>query len=92
LVALIRRLHNVGLITHWRYQSLYKYCAKKQYFRKEPEPLDRAQYGEISRLWPAVFKALKNSGISLITLSQEIGVSIKEISVLFRGLVFTILK
>jgi len=92
MVALIRRLYNVGLITHWRYQSLCKYCAKNQYFHKEPDPLPREEYAETSRLWPVVFKVLKNSNVSLSILSQKMGVYLEEIFSFLRGLVLTVVK
>jgi len=89
VAAIIRRFHDLGIITDWRYRTLNIELAKKGYFKNEPNPVS---YHELSLLWPKALKILKEMGISKFKLAQALSFNPKDIESLFRNLMLTRIK
>jgi Zn-dependent peptidase ImmA (M78 family)/DNA-binding XRE family transcriptional regulator len=80
VAALAYRMHKLGLLTQWRYDSLCIQMQTQGYRQHEPKSIAR----ELSAVWPAVFGALKEDGISRADLAKGLTMPLDEL----RGLVF----
>jgi Zn-dependent peptidase ImmA (M78 family)/transcriptional regulator with XRE-family HTH domain len=85
LAALIYRLHTVGVLTDWHYQSLFIDISQQGYRKLEPEPGQR----EISRLMQKVFASLRDDRIGRIDVARDLAISGEEIDELVFGLALT---
>lgn len=82
LLALVVRLHRLGIISDWKYRSL---CIEIQqtYGRTEPNGMDR----ESSQVLDKVFRSLWAEGMTINKLARELALPIKEIQALIFGLI-----
>lgn len=85
LAALIFRLHSVGVLSDWHYQSLFVDISQRGYRKNEPESGQR----EISRLLQKVFSALRGEGINRGNIAQDLAISVEEVNELVFGLALT---
>jgi Zn-dependent peptidase ImmA (M78 family)/transcriptional regulator with XRE-family HTH domain len=85
LAALIYRLHTVGVVTDWHYQSLFVEVSQRGYRKREPNSGQR----EVSKLLSKVFSALREDGIKRGDIAQELALSVEEIDELVFGLALT---
>ena len=86
VMALIYRLHELGILSEWHYRSLIVEASKRQYRRKEPEPMDR----ESSELLRQTLSRLrKEDGINRQGLADELHISRREFDRLVFRLVAT---
>lgn len=84
LVALAYRMHKLGIISDRMYiHNLCPLFAKKKYRTIEPEPMER----EISSALRKMLTILKDDGIGMEKIAQELSMSAKDISTLTFGLV-----
>jgi len=86
--ALTYRLHVVGALTDWHYQSLYIELSSRGYRKREPDEGQR----ESSQILQKVFAALRNESISKGDIASELCVSVEELDQLVFGLALTALK
>jgi Zn-dependent peptidase ImmA (M78 family) len=84
-MALIVRLHAVGLITDWHYRSLCVEAGKSGYRKQEPAPMPR----ESSQLLQKVFGYLRSEGLALSNVADALGITKNELERLVFGLVPT---
>jgi Zn-dependent peptidase ImmA (M78 family) len=82
--ALARRLKDLGILSQWQYQNVCVDLSSRG-FRTAPEPNGIDQ--ESSQLLPKVFAVLKERGISLSDLANQIGVLPSDLSALTFGYV-----
>ena len=80
VAALAHRMHKLGLISDWLYQSLAIQIQVAGYRETEPEPIAR----DLSQIWPLVFSALKEDGICRADLARRLSWPLDEL----RSLVF----
>lgn len=80
VAALAHRMHRLHLLSDWQYQSLCIDIQKHGYREEEPEPMPR----ELSQIWPTVFAALKDDGLTRAKLATKLGWPLDEL----RGLIF----
>ncbi|GKS98828.1 ImmA/IrrE family metallo-endopeptidase [Acidovorax sp. SUPP3434] len=85
LAALIYRLHTVGALSDWHYQSLYIELSTKGYRKKEPDEGAR----ETSQVLQKVFATLRDEKISRGDIAQELCVPVEELDQLVFGLAMT---
>ena len=84
LVALAYRMHKLGMITDRMYiHNLCPLFAKKKYRTIEPEPMER----EISSALRKMLTILKNDGIGIEQIAENLNVSPKDVADLTFGLV-----
>lgn len=88
VAALTYRLHAIGVLSDWHYQSLYVELSSRGYRKKEPEESSR----ETSQVLQKVFATLREEGVSRIQIANELCVSIEELDQLMFGLALTGLK
>ena len=79
-VAYIRVLHQFGLITDWQHRSLIIEASSAGYRRQEGD-IDR----ESSQLLPKILGMLREDGVSLPDLAQELGLNTDDL----RGLLLS---
>ena len=83
--ALTRRLKDIGLLTDWRYRSLFIEMSSKGYRTSEPE----ASKPETSKLLAKVFKTLREEGVTKPDIARELDILPEELEKLVFGLVLT---
>lgn len=84
LSALVFRLHEIGLLSDWKYHSLFVEMSQEGYRRDEPKNIDR----ETSQILPKVFSYLRDSeGISLADVACNVGLPPEELKMLMFGFV-----
>lgn len=76
LMAMIRRLFDLGYLTEWQYRQLTISASKKGYRTEEPMGLEAR---EQSLILEKVFKALKSKGFSRVDIAGELNLPIDEI-------------
>jgi Zn-dependent peptidase ImmA (M78 family)/DNA-binding XRE family transcriptional regulator len=83
-MSLIRRLHDVGLITDWIYKRL---CieAGKRGLRSREDDIP----AESSQLLSKVIKTLRDEGMPLTAIARELAVAPQDLDDLFFGLALT---
>ena len=83
LIALVFRLHQLGILSEWRSRSLYVEIQQHGYRTNEPNSVPR----ETSQVWHKVFSALRSEGIGQERIAKELSISPHEIEKLVFGLV-----
>lgn len=85
VAALTYRLHTVGALSDWHYQSLYIDLSSRGYRKKEPDEGQR----ETSQILQKVFMALRDESISRGDIAAELCVPVEELDQLVFGLALT---
>jgi len=85
VAALAYRLHTVGVLSDWHYQSIYVELSSRGYRKKEPDEAQR----ETSQLLPKVFAVLRNEKLSKGDIASELCVPTEEIEQLVFRLTLT---
>jgi Zn-dependent peptidase ImmA (M78 family)/transcriptional regulator with XRE-family HTH domain len=85
VVALARRLHDIGIVTDWHYHLLCKQMSTRGYRTSEPEGSRR----EASQVLSKVMAALREDGISKADIARDLCVDQAEIEELIFGLAIT---
>lgn len=85
VAALTYRLHAVGVLSDWQYQSLYIQLSSRGYRTKEPDGGPR----ESSQILQKVFMALRDEGVSKGDIASELCVAVEELDQLVFGLALT---
>lgn len=85
LAALTYRLHAIGVLSDWHYQSLYIELSSRGYRKTEPEEGPR----ETSQILQKVFAALRHEHVSKNDIANELCVSVEEIDQLVFRLALT---
>lgn len=88
VAALTYRLHAVGVLSDWHYQSLYIELSSRGYRKKEPDEGAR----ETSQVLQKVFAALRDESISRSDIASELHVAAEELDQLVFGLALTVLN
>jgi Zn-dependent peptidase ImmA (M78 family) len=83
VVALIYRLHAVGILSDWQYRSLYIEASKKGYRSKEPQPLKR----ESSQVLTKVLDHLRGQGTTRRDVARALHLEVGDFDRLVFGLV-----
>lgn len=82
LVALTYRLHAVGAISDWRYQTLFVELSSRGYRKKEPDEGQR----ETSQVLQKVFAALRKKGVWRASIARELCIPADELDQLVFSL------
>lgn len=85
VAALTYRLHAIGVLSDWHYQSLYIELSTRGYRKKEPDEGQR----ETSQMLQKVFAALRDESISKGDIASELCVPVEELNQLVFGLALT---
>lgn len=85
VAALTYRLHALGVLSDWQYQSLYVELSSRGYRKKEPDPSPR----ETSQILAKVFAALRQENVTRSDIAEELDVGVEEIDQLVFGLALT---
>lgn len=85
VAALTYRLHTVGVLTDWHYQSLCIELSTRGYRKREPSEGLR----ETSQILQKVFAALHGESISRGDIASDLHVSVEELDQLVFGLALT---
>jgi Zn-dependent peptidase ImmA (M78 family)/DNA-binding XRE family transcriptional regulator len=85
VAALAYRLHRVGVLSDWHYQSLCVEMSRRGYTKKEPNEGPR----EISQILQKVFTALREESVSKGDIASDLCVPVEEIDQLVFGLALT---
>ena len=85
VAALTYRLHMVGALSDWHYQSLFVEISKRGYRKSEPNEGQR----ETSQVLQKVFAALRREGVTKRDIADELCVTAEELDQLVFGLVLT---
>jgi len=81
-VALVYRLHSLGLMVDWHYRTLMVELSKRGYRRGEPEGIVREQ----SQILAGVLRAMREEGVRLVDIAADLGVFEDEVVELMFGL------
>lgn len=74
--ALIYRMHHLGLLSRWQYQSLYKQISYLGMRAEEPNAIQREQ----SQILDKVFEYIDSSGSSLLEILSELSIPYEELA------------
>lgn len=85
VAALTYRLHAVGVLSDWHYQSLYVELSSRGYRKKEPDGGVR----ETSQVLQKVFSALREESVSKGDIASELNLHAAELDQLVFGLALT---
>lgn len=85
VAALTYRLHAIGVLSDWHYQSLYIELSSRGYRKKEPDEGLR----ETSQVLQKVFAVLRDESISRGDIAGELCVPVTELDQLVFGLALT---
>lgn len=88
VAALVYRMHVLGLLSEWRYRSLFIEISQKGYRRTEPNGISR----ETSQVLAKVFKSLRDQGVSKAEVARELRIRVEELNKIVFGLVLTPLE
>lgn len=83
--ALAYRMHKVGLLSKWRYRTLFVEISRLGYRTSEPE----ASKPETSKVFAKVFAALRAEGVTKSDLARQLFILPEELDQLVFGLVLT---
>ena len=84
--AYTRRLHDLELLSAWRYRQLCRQMGALKMMTNEPDPMPR----ETSALLQKVLAELRNAGKGVRTIAQDLDLHMSEVSVLLFGLNLTL--
>lgn len=85
VAALAYRLHTVGVLNDWHYQSIFVEISSRGYRRKEPNEAPR----ESSQVFKKVFAALRDESVSKADIASDLHVPAEELEQLVFGLTLT---
>lgn len=85
VAALVYRLHAVGALSAWHYQSLYVEISTRGYRKKEPDEGPR----ESSQILKKVFAAMRDESVSKNDIAGDLCVPAEELEQLVFGLTLT---
>lgn len=85
LMALVRRLKTLNLLSEWRSRSLYIEIARRGYRTNEPNPTDR----ERSQVLAQVLACLREDGTPRTAVANALKIYVDELDSLMRGLVLS---
>jgi Zn-dependent peptidase ImmA (M78 family)/DNA-binding XRE family transcriptional regulator len=83
VVALVYRLHAVGILTDWQYRSLYIAASKKGYRSSEPNSAQR----ETSQVLEKVLEHLRTQGVTRREIAKAVHLNVEDFDRLVFGLV-----
>ena len=83
IAAMTYRSHQLGLLSKWQYQTIFKEISQRGWRSQEPFPIKR----ETSQVWKKVFSFLREENISVEDLAAELMIPVDEIVRLVFGLV-----
>ena len=83
LIALVFRLHQLGILSEWRSRSLYIEIQRRGYRTNEPNSIPR----ETSQVWHKVLTTLRSEGVGKKKIAKELSISPHELEKLVFGLV-----
>lgn len=81
-MALVFRLHKLGMITEWTYKSMCIELGQLGYRKGEPDGIDR----ETSVVWQKVLTALWSKKITKDDIAEELHIPLAELEALIFGL------
>lgn len=81
-MALVFRLHKLGMITEWTYKSMCIELGQLGYRRAEPDGIER----ETSVVWQKVLTALWSRKITKHDIAEELRIPLSELEALIFGL------
>lgn len=81
-MALVFRLHKLGMITEWTYKSMCIELGQLGYRRSEPDGIER----ETSVVWQKVLTALWSKKITKDEIARELMIPLSELEALIFGL------
>jgi Zn-dependent peptidase ImmA (M78 family) len=85
VAALNYRLHELGLLTDWKYRGFCIEIVKRGYNRNEPEEIER----ETSVVWDKVLKALWAEKTAPLDIANHLSLPTSEVADLLFGLMGT---
>lgn len=85
VAALVRRLHDVGMLTDWQYRSLCIELSQRGYRTREPNGIPR----ESSQVLAKVFSALKSQGLTRAAICRDLRQYSADLNSLVFGLAVT---
>lgn len=85
VAALAYRLHTVGVLSDWHYQSLFIEISSRGYRKKEPNEAPR----ESSQVFKKVFAALRDERVSKMDIASALHIQAEELEKLVFGLTLT---
>lgn len=85
VAALAYRLHAIGVLNDWHYQSLFVEISSRGYRKKEPDEAPR----ESSQVFKKVFAALRDERVSKIDIASDLHIQAEELEQLVFGLTLT---
>lgn len=80
--ALVYRMHKLGMLSRWQYQTLFKQMGGEGYLKKEPNGIER----ETSQVLDKVLRALRSEGVTKSDISHDLHVSLEDLNKLIFGL------
>ena len=80
------RMHKVGLLTDWEYRMLFAEISRHGYRSHEPN----AARGETSQVLAKVFGSLRDDGVTMSHVAQELRIYPRELNRTVFGLVLTL--
>jgi Zn-dependent peptidase ImmA (M78 family) len=87
-MAMAHRANELGLMTEWGYRSLCVDLSRRGYRRIEPDGIAR----ESSLLWTKVLRQLRESGIGLGDIADDLGLVPTEVQAHMFGLTPTLIS
>ena len=84
-MALAHRLHELHLVSEWRYRDLCIELSRRGYRRTEPDGVAH----EISQALGKVLRALRSSGVSAEDIAADLGWRLEDLHALVFGLTLT---
>jgi Zn-dependent peptidase ImmA (M78 family) len=89
LVALARRLHEIGGMGDWHYRNVCIQIAKRGYRLSEPNECER----ERSSVLPQVLRSLyEDDGVTLASIARDLALPVSELEQMLFGLVMTTIQ
>ncbi len=83
--ALAYRMHKVGLLSKWKYRTMFVEMSRVGYRASEPE----ASRPEVSKVFTKVFASLRSEGITKSDVARELAILPNELEQLVFGLALT---
>ena len=81
-IALVYRLHKLGILTDWQYRNLCIELSSAGYRSSEADGMER----DSSQVFAKVFKALKDEGVTRGSIARDLALTTGEIDSLLLGL------
>lgn len=88
VAALTYRLHELGVLSEWHYKTLCIEMGQRGYRTSEPNKSPR----EMSLIFPQLFKALREEGITKADIASELKINVDELDKLVFGLILVAME